>query len=1548
MAKQICSVNRFALLLIVCTVCAVTAPAFADDTGTGPVSVALPFIFIENQGKYPLEVKYYTETADKVFFFTDNGTLISGVMDEDAGGDLLFGSVKMNLAGKRQEASVVGVEKSDGVINYLLGSDPESWKTDVPAYTRILYSDLYPGIDLSLSGKDGLIKREYILDAYADPELIRMQYSGADGISLGSDGSLIVNTPFGQVYEQAPRSYQIEDGEEQSVASAFVIIDEETVGFLVGAYDETKELIIDPYIAYSSYLGGTYEDQGLGIAADNSGNAYICGYTASCNFPNTTPTGLTPPPKVYNGYYCHGSTDAFVSKIRYPSPGHTNATLEFSTYLGGAKGDFGRGIAVDQFGDMYVCGNTYSTDFPVFGNWAGGGSLRGQDDAFVTKILSSGNSILYSSYIGGEASDTANAIAVHSDGSAYITGETTGNFQFKEKSSRYPVTTGAYQKIPNPDALMGDAFATKINPAGNKLTYSTYISGHANDVGNGIAVDDFGYAYIAGSTTSSNLIPVGVPGKFKTIQGGGDAFIFKMNFDAGSPVRYASYLGGKSGWDYGTAVAVDAEGCAYVTGATASTDFPTEKPQQSEKGYAQDLFDKDAFVTKFASDGDSLEYSTYLGGSSEDWGLGIAVDDLDRPYVTGYTKSLDFPWEKSLKNTNNGNQDVFVTCYQPDMRYFEYSTTFGGYNDDVGAAIAVDSSYGAYIAGYTKSLSQYQCDPTTCPDTFPVYRWFNETGSESWYQANYLSGNYDAFITKLGHISISPDFSAVPTSGSAPLDVTFTDLTAFNPNIYRTIWIFGDGNSTSCDGSPCDTTHRYYTPGMYDVTMRLMILGSDPVSDPVSVKEDDYIKVCGGVPVVNFTVQGFPQATEPVNISVNSAKVFLSNITSGSATNYQWNFGDGTGNSTAANPTHTFTVPGAYNVALTVTDACGAGASTQRTANGVGYVHVYAPPKVALNATPTTACAGDLISFQYDYSLSDYGQFDQPTAFLWNFGDGFTSTLRDPTHTYAAANKFTVSLTGTNPAGSAPSTLPPPGHISVSNIETAVFTRSPASGEAPLTVQFTDASTGNPQTWSWNFGDSSAPSTLKNPSHTYTTPGKYTVNLTVSGWCGSDYKEWLECVEVLGSFYPDFLLNATTNLIPNTIPVNGTSPLYVSFRNNMTDEQGLVDEYWWDFNGDGTWDKHGSRPVGETDNDFINVTSNPYYTALGNYTPILRVKNTTLGDKNTGTDNRFADYIGVYAPLIANFTATPTSAVVSQTISFTDTSTGGPVAWAWQFGDGTANATTKNPTHAYSSPGEYAVNLTITNAWGARNSTQSKPNITVLAANMQGLIYVLNQTVTEPITVISGANSWREVPVYLNKTDIGIDNYKSTTSLNRTDRAAYRNTAIRPSWIAADKFTWAASPLVQPYNKIAISGFSVTGGLPPGSGPVPLGNITISGLANGTTQLNFNMTASDTYCQKGINPLTLTSSPVNLTTYHLNPFTGYGNRPQDLNHDGLVDDFDGNGVANSQDVIVFFHTLTAGECSATPAPFDYDGNGVANLNDLIVFYTIYSPLFPFS
>ncbi|MBN1166055.1 MAG: SBBP repeat-containing protein, partial [Methanospirillaceae archaeon] len=947
MAKQICSVNRFALLLMVCTICAVTAPVFADDTGTGPVSVALPFIFIENQGKYPLEVKYYTETADKVFFFTDNGTVISGVMDEDTGGDLLFGSVNMNLAGKRPDASVVGVEKSDGVINYLLGSDPKAWMTDVPAYTKILYSDLYPGIDLSLSGKDGLIKREYILDAYADPGLIRMQYSGADGISLGSDGSLIVNTPFGPVYEQAPRSYQIEDGEEQTVASAFVILDEETVGFLVGAYDETKELIIDPYIAYSSYLGGTYEDQGFGIAADDNGNAYICGYTASCNFPNTTTPCINPllSPNYRGGRTLNGTTDAFVTKIH--QAGSANATLEFSTYLGGNNLDFGRGIDIDIAGNMYVCGNTFSTDFPVKNAWSyglsNGGALAGQDDAFVTKLHRTGTYIVYSSYIGGEGSDRANAIAVHTDGSAYITGETTGNFQFKAPETRYPVTSGAYQEVPNPDALMGDAFATKLNPNGNLLTYSTYISGHSNDVGNGIAVDDFGYAYIVGSTVSSNLVPAGVPGKYKTLQGGGDAFIFKMNFAGGNPVSYASYLGGKTGWDYGTAVAVDAEGCAYMTGATASTDFPMEKPKQSTKGYPQDNFDKDAFVTKFASDGDSLEYSTYLGGSKEDYGLGIAVDDLDRAYVTGYTKSSGFPKYLSLKYTNNGNQEVFVTCYQPDMRYFEYSTTFGGYYDDVGAAVAVDSGYSAYIAGYTKSPSEYQCDPTTCPDTFPVRLWLDDT-----YVGNNLTGNYDAFITKLGHSSITVDFVANETIIQEEDWVLFTDLSTYSDEIDWWFWDFGDGNTES-SSIQYNPEHQYNTSGIYDVTLTLNpVYGSE-----VSKTRTQYIRVCGTPPVVNFTVQGFPQATEPVNISVNTAKTFLANITPSQAmSSYQWNFEDGTGNATTANPSHTFTVPGAYNVTLTVTDACGTGISTQRTANGLGYVHVYAPPYVAFNGTP--------------------------------------------------------------------------------------------------------------------------------------------------------------------------------------------------------------------------------------------------------------------------------------------------------------------------------------------------------------------------------------------------------------------------------------------------------------------------------------------------------------------------------------------------------------------------------------------------------------------
>ena len=422
-------------------------------------------------------------------------------------------------------------------------------------------------------------------------------------------------------------------------------------------------------LGYSTYLGGTAPstDIGFGIAVDGSGNAYVTGSTTSTIFPLQSP---------FQGSFA-GIQDAFVTKLNA-----AGNTLAYSTYLGGTGTDDSRGIAVDSSGNAYMTGYTQSSNFPLQSPFQG--SYAGSQDAFVTKLNAAGNTLAYSTYLGGNSQESGQDIAVDGSGNAYVTGSTT--------SSNFPLLN------PFQGGFTGsqDAFVTKFNAAGNSLGYSTYLGGNNLDDGLGIAVDGSGNAYITGYTQSSNF-PLQNP--YQGFAGSIDAFVTKFNA-AGNTLAYSTYLGGNN-FDYGNDIAVDGSGNAYVVGTTYSPNFPVQNAYQSTKPGGASA---DVYLTKFNPAGNTLAYSTYLGGTGTDDGLGIAVDGNSNAYVTGYTQSSNFPILNPFQGSLLGSQDVFVTKFNAVGNALSYSTYLGGNNLDNGQDIAVDGSGNAYVTGYTRSL----------------------------------------------------------------------------------------------------------------------------------------------------------------------------------------------------------------------------------------------------------------------------------------------------------------------------------------------------------------------------------------------------------------------------------------------------------------------------------------------------------------------------------------------------------------------------------------------------------------------------------------------------------------------------------------------------------------------------------------------------------------------------------------------------------------------------------------------------------------------------
>jgi hypothetical protein len=634
----------------------------------------LPLAFVPNRGQTDARVRYSAQQAGMSVFFTRGEAVLSLAKGKKGA------ALALRFLGA-SPAAIEGRHLGTGRVNYLLGNDTAKWHSGLPSYGQVVYRNLWPGVDMVFRGAAGQLKYEFVLRPGAKVTNIRLAYRGAGALSLDKAGNLLIPTPLGVLRDERPRSYQEIHGRRVPVASRFSLAANHAraYGVAVGQYDSQQPLVIDPGLVYSTFLGGSTTDFGNGIAVDAAGDAHVTGFTVSSDFPTSVGAFDTS----QNG---GGSSDAFVTKL---NPAGT--ALLYSTYLGGSSADVGRGIALDAAGDAYVTGQTGSSDFPTSGG-AFDTSHNGGSDVFVTKLNPAGSALVYSTFLGGSGLDQGTGIALDGVGDAYLTGQTA--------SSDFPSSVGAFDTSHNGgDGAPDDAFATKLNPLGSALLYSTYLGGSGNDVGFGIALDPAGDAYLTGQTGSSDF-PTSA-GAFDTSHNGLlDVFVSKLN-PAGTALLYSTFLGGSSN-DQGTRIALDAAGDAYVTGQTqTSSNFPTSVGAFDTSYNGGGL---DAFVTKLNPLGSALLYSTFLGGSDMDEGTGIALDAAGDAYLTGFTGSSDFPTSAGAFDTShNGSDDVFMTKLNPAGSALLYSTFLGGSGIDGGLGIALDAAGDAYLTGFTTS-----------------------------------------------------------------------------------------------------------------------------------------------------------------------------------------------------------------------------------------------------------------------------------------------------------------------------------------------------------------------------------------------------------------------------------------------------------------------------------------------------------------------------------------------------------------------------------------------------------------------------------------------------------------------------------------------------------------------------------------------------------------------------------------------------------------------------------------------------------------------------
>ena len=635
---------------------------------------SLPFRFEANQGQADPSVRFMARGQGYNLGLTATGSDLS-LFDSEHGRTAV---VRTRIVGANRGARLDPVDRQITETNYLLGNDPAQWLRNVPSWSSVKYAQIYRGIDLVFYGSSQRLEYDFNVSPGADPSAIELEFSGARRIRIDASGDLLLDTGAGEIRWQKPSIYQQYGARRIPISGAFALKHGTRVAFSVGAYDRGRELVIDPTLVYGTYLGGSKNEAAVSVTVDSAGAVYICGFTSSNDLPDTGGSFQTGYAGGVLSAAVHG--DAFVAKID-PVKGQ----VIYNTYLGGRGDDFAQGIAVDNAGNAIVAGNTSSANFPVTKDaysstykGAGGNRFHATGDAFLAKLNPTGNALIYSTYFGGSRDDAALSLAIDTTGAAYLTG-----FSY---STDLPTTVGVIQpkfaggggnlsyehfdsKAPEPIAVTGDAFVAKFSPAG-ALVFSTYLGGSLDDLAIGIALDPSGNIYISGATLSSDFPTT--PGAFQTKFGGHGTYPNDQFF--------------------------------VITG--------------------------DAFVAKLDLTGSKLLYSTYLGGSRDDFAIGLAVDATGAAYVTGFTSSVNFPttagaYSRTYKGPPKLSEllnflagDVFVTKLNPAGSQLAFSTLIGGVNDDGGTGVALDPQGNIFVSGFTNS-ADFPATPDAVQRTFP-------------------------------------------------------------------------------------------------------------------------------------------------------------------------------------------------------------------------------------------------------------------------------------------------------------------------------------------------------------------------------------------------------------------------------------------------------------------------------------------------------------------------------------------------------------------------------------------------------------------------------------------------------------------------------------------------------------------------------------------------------------------------------------------------------------------------------------------------------------
>ena len=724
---------RFILMGCAASALLTAAEPVGPDAAVARAALAqIPLRFEANQGQFDPSVRYAARGSAYSVALTANGAAFQ-----------FPGSprISLTLAGSAAAPVIDPLDRMEARVDYMVGRR-ENWHTGVANYTRVRYRSVYPGVDLVFYGKQSQLEYDFVLRPGADPNAIRLQFSGAGKLGISPEGDLAIDTPGGIVVQHKPVVYQQDShGERRAVSGRYTLLADGMAGIQLDGYDRSRELVIDPFITYSTLLGGGATETMATIKI--KGNLlYIAGSTASGDWAQKTTD---------NNY--NAQVDCFVEIINIASP--PNYILKYFSYLGGTANDYPLGMDVDTPGFVYLAGYTTSTDFPMQGNVLTGmvqGNANLQagnataNAGFLSKIdpnaAGTGNSLVFSTFLNGTlGNDQAEGVAVGPNGIAYVIGTT--------KSADFPITANAYAA-----SLYGpsDCFLTQIDTVNDILLYASFFGSEQDDDGKAVALGSNGLVYYAGTTFGSQFPVAGAA--FNQFSSGNYDIVlgaFDLTQSGVNTLVYGTYLGG-SDIDQVNGMTLDSKGRMLLTGFTLSSNFPVTALTAVE---ASNHGNGDVFVTlvdlsKPASG--FLVYSTFLGGADGDVGYGVTSDSAGHFYVTGYTMSPDFPVGGNPPQPNwGGGINLFIARINPTLAGtsgLDYSTYIGLDNTMVGCCVAVGPDGSLYTGGYTEGYLPL------LPGYTPL-------------QANYGGGFSDDFI-----LVLSPAASGISgeSSSSTPIE----------------------------------------------------------------------------------------------------------------------------------------------------------------------------------------------------------------------------------------------------------------------------------------------------------------------------------------------------------------------------------------------------------------------------------------------------------------------------------------------------------------------------------------------------------------------------------------------------------------------------------------------------------------------------------------------------------------------------------------------------------------------------------------------------------